>query len=503
MTLARPNIILVFTDQLRGDAVGLPGAPVIAPNIDRLAREGVVFTRCVSNSPLCVPARASLMTGRLPREHGAWSNAVGADEDGPSHVRNIRDAGYRTAVFGKTHLWRVGPGGRAGMHAREMDHNLAAWGFDERLEVNDPIGTRFMGCAYTDYLASRGWLAAHQEYMHAWVAEIRDGDVEPWDQQPAPVPKGEDIDSFIGRRAVEWLRDTVQKGQRSPFYLQVQFTGPHDPYDAPTAWRNRYRPGELDPGIAALPEPPTPKLIQARLERAPSLAAASTEQRQRWRANYYANVSLIDHWIGELLAVLEESDALARTWIVFNSDHGELLGDHGLWGKAAFYEGAVHVPCIMRAPAGSGAPPEGGAPPKGGGRVVRGLTEQIDIPVTLVDVAGAEPLPLGLGRSLRATVESAAKGTAGKEAVVSELFGQVMLRTDRYKLVVRLEDHKRYQFFDLCDDPQETRNVVAEPARQPMIDALIGDYLLPLESRTDLDRLARYRAYVRRTGSIN
>lgn len=491
MTLARPNIILIFTDQLRGDAVGFSGAPVIAPSIDRLAREGVVFARCVSNSPLCVPARASLMTGRLPREHGAWSNAVGADENGPSHVRNIRDAGYRTAVFGKTHLWRVGPGGRAGMHAREMDHNLAAWGFDERLEVNDPIGTRFMGCAYTDYLASRGWLDAHQEYMHAWVGEVRDGDIRPWDQQPAPVPEGEDIDSFIGRRAVEWLRDRVQEGEGRPFYLQVQFTGPHDPYDAPTAWRDRYRPAELDPGIAALPQPPTPKLIQARLERAPSLGSASADQRQRWRANYYANVSLIDHWIGQLLAVLDDSDALARTWIVFNSDHGELLGDHGLWGKAAFYEGAVHVPCIMR------------APPGGGGRVVRGLTEQIDIPVTLVDVAGAESLPPGLGRSLRAPVESGANDEVGKEAVVSELFGQVMLRTDRYKLVVRLEDHERYQFFDLCDDPQETRNLVADQAQQRTIDALIGDYLRPLESRTDLDKLARYRAYVRRTGSIN
>lgn len=491
MTLERPNIILVFTDQLRGDAVGLPGAPVIAPNIDRLAREGVVFARCVSNSPLCVPARASLMTGRLPREHGVWSNAIGADENGPSHVRNIRDAGYRTAVFGKTHLWRVGPGGRAGMHAREMDHNLAAWGFDDRVEVNDPIGTRFMGCAYTDYLESRGWLTGHQEYMHAWVAQMRDGDVKPWDQPPAPVPDGEDIDSFIGRRAVEWLRDHAQEGERQPFYLQVQFTGPHDPYDAPTVWRDRYRPVELDPGIAALPAPPTPRLIQARLERAPTLAAASTEQRQRWRANYYANVSLIDHWIGQLLAALEESDSLARTWIVFNSDHGELLGDHGLWGKAAFYEGAVHVPCIMRAPAGDG------------GRVVHDLAEQIDIPVTLVDVAGAEPLPPGLGRSWRTAVESGVTAEPSKEVVMSELFGQVMLRTHRYKLVVRFEDHERYQFFDLCDDPEERRNLVTDPTHQATIDALIGDYLAPLRARADLDKLASYRAYVRRTGSIN
>ncbi len=138
---AQPNILFIFADQMRGDSLGcLPGSPVITPNLDRLASEGITFTRCQSNSPLCAPARAVLMTGQLPRENGIWSNRSGADPEGPSHVRNIRDAGYHTAIIGKTHLWRDRARG-AGTHVKEMDQNLESWGFDHRLEINDPIET--------------------------------------------------------------------------------------------------------------------------------------------------------------------------------------------------------------------------------------------------------------------------------------------------------------------------------------------------------------------------
>ncbi len=153
----KPNILFIFTDQMRGDCLGSPpGSLVISPNLDRLSAEGVTFTNFTSNSPLCVPARTVLMTGQLVRENGIWSNRVGADPHGPSRVRNIRDAGYATAVIGKTHLWRHSASGKPGAHVKEMDHNLAAWGFDHRLEINDPIETGWMDCHYTDYLASKG-----------------------------------------------------------------------------------------------------------------------------------------------------------------------------------------------------------------------------------------------------------------------------------------------------------------------------------------------------------
>ena len=428
MPSAKPNILYLFTDQLRGDAVGYyPGSPVLTPNLDRLAAQGAAFLRCYTNSPLCVPARASLMSGQLPREHGVWNNAIGADEHGVSHVRNLRQAGYYTAVVGKTHLWRTGAGGKPGMHVKEKDGNLANWGFDYRVEVSDPIGTRNGFCRYTDYLEQQGWLATHQQYMQDWFEQgYQAGEPQPWDQPQAPVPEGEDIDSFIGRSAVDWISD---HGKDKPFYLQVQFTGPHDPFDGPESWRAKYDASTIDPGITALPQAPIPGYLASRLERGSTIREATIEQRQRWRVNYYANVSLIDDWIGKIIDKLEEQNLLANTWIVFGSDHGELLGDHGLWGKACFYESAVHVPCFVVGP-GLAA-----------GQVSEQLVEHVDVPATLLDIAGAPALTDSLGVSL---LQQLRNGT-GKPFVVSELFGQVMLRTEDRKLVIDLKEERGQQ----------------------------------------------------------
>ena len=482
----KPNILFIFTDQMRGDALGsLPDSPVISPNLDRLAAEGITFTRCLSNSPLCVPARASLMTGRLPREHGVWSNAIGADEHGPSHVRSIRDAGYYTSVIGKTHLWRDGPGGKPGRHIREMDHNLEAWGFDYRREVNDPIGTRWMGCHYTDYLASKGWLKKHQAYMNAWVEEMYSGNVTPWRQLPAPVRPGEDIDSYIGRSAVEWLKDY---GRDEPFYLQVQFTGPHDPYDGPQPYRDLYDASLLDPGISELARPMSSPV-----------ARSTTEQRQRWRVNYYANITLIDEWIGRILTTLEQKGALDNTWVIFNSDHGEMLGDHGLMGKANFYEQSVHVPCILR-------PPKTRPLKNVTGWRSAALTEHVDLPVTMIDIAGAKALDESLGRSLLPYVDldpNDSKASRGKDAVLSELFGESTICTNDYKLTVQVEDGRPRQLFDLRNDPMELKNVVDDSGYAGTISSLVSAYLEPMQHRIDSEKLNDYREYVRRTGRIN
>lgn len=242
----QPNILLIFTDQMRGDCLGtFPDSQVITPNLDRLSAEGVTYTNCQANSPLCVPARAAFHTAQLVRENGCWSNRVGPDALGQSHVRNIRDAGYHTAVIGKTHLWRDGPGGKPGRHVQECEHLLHDMGFVDCHEVNDPIETRNMGCYYTDHLRTHGWFDDHQEYIQDWVDEMYSGNVPPWSQDPSPVPAGEDIDSYIGKTASAWLRDYRQE---QPFYLQVQFTGPHDPFDAPQDYRDRYVTKELRPG---------------------------------------------------------------------------------------------------------------------------------------------------------------------------------------------------------------------------------------------------------------
>jgi len=493
----KPNILFIFADQMRGDALGsLPGSPVISPNLDRLSAEGITFTRCTSNSPLCVPARTVLMTGQLVRESGIWSNRNCADENGPSHVRNIRDAGYNTAVIGKTHLWRHSASGKSGLHVREMDHNLEGWGFDYRLEINDPIETAWMDCHYTDYLASKGLLEDHRAFIKAWVREAyRTGDPIPWNQPPAPVPPGDDIDSFVGRSSVEWLE---AYNSDKPFYLQVQFTGPHDPYDGPQSYRDQYDASLLDPGISELPQQTSIPGMDP-MNRCPSVATSTTEQRQRWRVGYYANVTLIDAWVGRILSTLKQKGELDNTWVIFNSDHGEMLGDHGLWSKANFYEQSVHVPCILR-------PAESRPLKNPTGWRSAALMEHIDLPATMIDIAGAAALDDSLGRSLLPYVDLKAddpKASQGKDAVLSELFGQSTICTDDYKLTVRADDSEPRQLFDLRNDPEELENVAGDPRYADTISSLISRHLEPMEHRIDREKLEDYRRYVQETGSIN
>jgi choline-sulfatase len=487
--MSRPNILVVFVDQMRGDCLGsLPGSQVITPYLDRLSAEGVTYTGCQTNSPLCVPARSVFHTGQLVRENGCWSNRLGPDELGPSHVRNIRNAGYHTAVIGKTHLWRDGPGGKRGRHVRECAHLLEAMGFDFCHEVNDPIETRYMGCYYTDYLASKGWLEAHQRYMQAWVDEMYSGNVTPWAQEPAPVPDGEDIDSYIGRTAETWLRDY---DQAAPFYLQVQFTGPHDPFDAPQKYRDLYDASSLDPGQTERHASPLPS-IGARRRRSQAVAHATTYQRQRWRVNYYGNITLLDDLVGDLLNVLAATGRLENTWVVFASDHGEMLGDHGLSSKAVFYREAMHVPCIVRPPV---------VDQTDSGRRSDALTDHTDLTATLIDIADAEPLD-SIGRSLKRHVLSSSE-PVGKTGVVSELFGETTIVTSASKLTVRAEDNEPVLLYDLESDPEELENVVEHPDYVERVREITEEHLLPLASRTQHDKLDDYRAYVKRTGSVN
>ena len=330
----------------------------------------------------------------------------------------------------------------------------------------------------------------------AWADEAyRKHDPKPWDQSPAPVPPGEDIDSFIGRHTVEWLK---AYDRDEPFYLQVQFTGPHDPYDGPQPYRDRYDPSIIDPGIMELPDT---ALFPGRgpLERCPSVARATTEQRQQWRVNYYANITLIDEWIGRILATLERMKRLDNTWIIFNSDHGEMLGDHGLWSKANFYEQSVRVPCILR-------PPKTRPLKSSAGWRSSALIEHLDLPVTMIDIVGAKALDQSLGQSLLPYIDldpSDPAASHGKEAVLSELSGQSTVCTNDYRLTVRIDDGKLRQLFDLRNDPMELKNVVGDSSYTGTSSSLISKYLEPQQHRINWEKLNDYREYVRETGRIN
>jgi choline-sulfatase len=304
----RPNILLVVADQLSARAVPAYGNAVVrAPNLARLGDEGVVFERALCASPLCVPSRASLLTGLLPTRTGAIDNAGELPASVPTFAHALRALGYRTVLVGKMHF--IGPDQLHGFEERPMTDIYPAgldwipdWelGDDERLP-----------------------------WYHDLSSVVRAGPVESTLQL--------EYDAEVLERACAVLDDP---GPR-PLLLVASFTHPHDPYEVPRAHWERYADAVIDAPVHPEPgdDPPT-----RRLRAMIGGESISEEQVLRARRAYYASVSLVDDHLGSLL-----ERAPANTVVVFTSDHGDMLGERGLWYKMAPFEDSIRVPLIVHA----------------------------------------------------------------------------------------------------------------------------------------------------------
>lgn len=472
----KPNIIYIFSDQHRGDTLGSVGHPaVITPNLDKLASEGVNFTRCCTNSPLCMPARASMMTGKYVSEHGVWTNFVEANPNGPSHVRNIRQAGYHTALIGKTHLWIHGGRGerrQTSAHTKDKISILEDWGFTDIYELTGPIASIVVNSPYTDYLKEKGLLRTHRKYMIEYFTQWNRGKAKPWEEPPCPLPVEDHLDSFTGRKTVEWIQNYKDE---KPFYLQVLFPGPHDPFDSSAEYRDMYKPEDMPVGILEWPQRPIPGNTRMVLNWS-GLKDMTPAQNQLLRTFYYAKITLIDEYIGKIMKALEEKNLLDNTWIIYNSDHGEMLGDHMMSHKIVFYEGALRIPCIFR-------PPEG---TKGWG--CQGLTDHLDIAASLIDIARAKPLEGSDGQSLIPKINEGLNGKKaqeGKDAIFSEVHGFSMVRTARYKMAVKSNSRRPVELYDLKNDRSELNNLVKNPKYESVRQELMERYLSRFFDRMD------------------
>ena len=337
----KPNIVLIFSDQHRGDALGCMGNEAVrTPNLDGLAAEGVAFRNCSTSSPLCMPARASLATGQYVNEHGAWGNRNEADRFGQSHVRNVRDAGYCTALFGKTHF-RV-PQVNAG-HTRDRAFELNDWGYEVSHEIGE-IPSVTSCNYYEDFLAARQKLQLHKDAMTIWKHGQGNKTLRPWEHLPSLLEEHEHIDAYIGSMAVEWIQ---KYDQERPFYLQLALVGPHPPFDAPARYRDYFPPEDMLPPIMALPSEPISPQVSTMLERR-GLPNLTESQGRLMKSHYYAKIAFDDDVIGSFLKVLREKRLMDNTWIIYTSDHGEMLGDHRLVQKVVFYEGSLNIPLIIR-----------------------------------------------------------------------------------------------------------------------------------------------------------
>ncbi|HEC38657.1 hypothetical protein LCGC14_0553450 [marine sediment metagenome] len=463
----RPNIILIFPDQHRGDILGCMGDPVaITPNLDMLASEGILFTQCFTNSPLCVPARATLMTGQYVSEHGVINNNMEASSSSQSHVRNIRDAGYHTAVIGKTHLYQH----IAGNDTKDKINVIREWGFNDIHEITGPIASIRHDSPYTDYLKKKGLLEVHRKYLRDYFIEWRRGEAKPWKLQPSPLPTEDHLDSYTGQKAVDWINNYRNE---KPFYLQICFPGPHDPFDSPQEYRDMYNSEKMPSGILEKPEKPYPGNIRFVLNWS-GLDGMTKAQNQLMKTFYYGKITLIDEWIGKIMKTLEEKELLDNTWIIYTSDHGEMLGDHMMSHKIVFYEGALRIPLIIRPPGGID------------GWKCNGLTDHIDIAASLIKIADAKPLEDCEGRSLISQVLAGPENQGaqkGKKVVFSQVLGYTMTRSERYKLVVRSRNLEPVELYDLQNDPNELENKAKDPSLSHIREDFIETYLSKLLTR--------------------
>jgi arylsulfatase len=467
---SQPNVVLVMSDQHRADLLGCAGVPAIrTPTIDRLAAEGVRFTRTNCQGPLCMPARASFLTERYVRDHGVYTNWAEVGPHWPTYLWSLREAGYHTALVGKAHLYREESG------AGDVTANrgrLEALGFAEVDETGDKFATS--GTPYTADLASRGLLPAYQKHLAArsYQGDNESGqgatkNVPMWDSTPLPIPLDAYCDVWHGERAAAWLDG---HDMDKPFFLFVGFPGPHDPWDAPAEARELYAHADLPmPASTCRPDLQDAGRYGQLLRAFLGLSDTKTMTDAAiaaMRVAYCADVSLIDEGVGRIVAALERRGFLDDTWIIYTSDHGEMAGDHGLMSKCVLYRQAVRVPLIVR--------PPGGCP----STVVDDLVEHVDVPATVRAIAGAPPIESGEGRSLLGHL-GIGPLSSPREVSVSENWGFAAFETPRFRLIVDEDRVEPCQLFDTDQDSTEDANLVADPNYRDDLEGLMYTVVRP------------------------
>ena len=449
----RPHVLIVMLDQLRADSLGCAGHPVITtPAIDAMAAQGLRFTGAHTVSPVCQPSRVSFATGRYPHNHGIWHNRGELPVNYPTFFTALRDAGYRSAVVGKSHLWSH----KRVAHLRDGEHYLRALGFDTIDEVGGPRGTCTTDSGYSDYLHEKG-------LFELFVSDTKERVADPTITRPAPFDEADHMDGYVGRRAVQCVEAFPDD---RPTCLFVNFPGPHELWDAPGRYAAMYDPSDSPPPISIPRRPATlTDHAAAKLDFAPE-PGLTPEAVAAIRANYGGKVSFVDHWCRCIFDAYAARGWLDDLLVIVTSDHGEMAGDHGRVYKRTFHESALRVPLILRWP----------------GRIPHGtrdaLAKNIDILPTVLEAIGVSQPPMSLGRSLLSVI-SDPEAQHRSDLLSAIYYGgsrNVMLKTVRHKYVID-QQGRGYMLYDLDHDPHEQHNLIGAPEarklERAMRDALL------------------------------
>ncbi|MDJ0628997.1 MAG: sulfatase-like hydrolase/transferase [Rhodobacter sp.] len=475
----RPNILLISADQQRADCLGFMGRKVKTPHLDQMAAEGTHFTACITPSVVCQPARASILTGQLCRTHGVNDNGIDLDPEvgEKGFAGAMAAAGYQTAFFGKAHF--------------STYHTYEPTGTPECLRSSANYGADwygpYMGFNHVELmLVGHNWWApekppAGQHYERFYHMDGRGdektrlmwenagdtkGAAQTWHSR---LPVAWHNTPWTADRFIEWLNHGRDTG--TPFCTWVSFPDPHHPFDCPEPWSWLHDPAQVD-----LPKHRTrsydgkPWWHRAAMENEPAdakyaeirksysrIPEQTDDQLREIVANTYGQLAFIDHQVGRMMIALKAAGLSENTIVIYISDHGDWLGDHGLILKGPMhYEGLLRVPMIVKGP---------GVP---AARAVDQPVSTLDLGPTMFDYCGAEPLLAQHGASLRPVIEGdGIRDFAlnewglgpGRVGVALELR---TVRTRTHKMTLELNSGAG-ELYDLVADPHETANLFDTP----------------------------------------
>ena len=455
MSAENLNILLIITDQQRYDSLGCYGAGwVQTPNLDKMSREGVIFDNCYVNNPVCTPSRASMLTGKHLPGHGVYKLHDILPPEEVLITRRLQERGYRTALFGKLHV-----SGR--IYEAEQRHpgdgfDIYEWCLEASISMDSPFN------GYTR------WLKEKDPKFYKRLEQER--------RNLLHIPRELHMTHWSAERTIDFIKGS---DPARPFFCKMSVFDPHNPYeDYPLEMRKLVDEKRIpDPLISGEELKNRPYGIKQEEEHSylGVFSKFSSEELRKMRLDYYASIALIDLEVGRVLACLEEKGIADKTMVIFTSDHGDMLGDHSLLVKGAFfYDPCVKVPLIIRWPEGF----------KGGKRI-SGLVQLHDLAATILKAAGFReqelkeimpdscnlvPLISGQRETIHPFVICCYRNSGINDQGVAwdPPIHATMIRDERYKLNIYHGDPVRGrkqegQLFDMENDRDEVSNLWAKP----------------------------------------
>ena len=493
MSTQRPNILIITTDQQRTDSLSCYGSTFTdTPHLDKFASEGVCFERAYCANPVCTPARASIFSGKYVSRHGAWNVGMNVPDDEPMISHRLSDVGYRTHYIGKAHFQPFGASPEQSIETRNNtdrypDFRGPYYGF-ETIELALGHATYGIAGHYGEWVRSQVSEETFASYSKARrLSQVGfGGGAHDWD-----IPLKYHNSIWTADRTIDFLTNHPAD---KPFLLAVGFQDPHHPHCVPTEFAERVDPagvplpdfveGELDDKPPHFMEARCGQLSKSKIRGRFAIAGqgggadfrkVSEHDARLGRAYYYNMVKIIDQQMGRILECLDTHGLSENTLVLFTTDHGELLGDHGLWMKGPFhYEQLVRVPTLIRYPA---------AIPSG--QRTKGLFSHVDIVATVLAAVGL-PIPSDIDG-----VDAMPMLTGEKESVRDSLLVECVDDPQGLRLKTIVTDtrkltwycgHPYGELYDLENDPAERVNQWDNPTYASDKAELIGAILEEMET---------------------